>query len=106
RKAYERIDLPLEPLRFFPERRRRPGTKRISIEPERQVVSAEPGGPQPRGETLARQRGQFAERSHTPPAERRGDIRNQIERGDGDLRERRALAPRRDDRDGARPARL
>src|SRR5207248_9208746 len=92
REDSERVDLPLEPLGFFPERRRRPGTERIAVETERQIVSAEPWRPQARGQAFARQRGQLAESSHSPPGEGRGEIRSEVERGDGDLRERRALA--------------
>jgi hypothetical protein len=49
REHAERVDLPLEPLRFFPERRRSPRPERIVIEAERQIVGAEARGPEPRG---------------------------------------------------------
>src|SRR5207249_7553430 len=93
REDPERVDLPLEPLRFFPERRRRPGTERVAVETERQIVSAEPWRPQARGQAFTRQHGQLAKRSHSPPAESRGEIRSEVEGGDGNLRKRRALAP-------------
>src|SRR5207245_2394319 len=104
-KAPERIDLPLEPLCFLPERRRRPGTERIAIETERQVVSAKPGRPQAHGQAFARQCGQLVEDPYSPPAEGRGEVGSEVERGYRDLREGRPLASGRDDRDGSWPGR-
>src|SRR5262249_59355208 len=103
REDSKRVDLPVEALRFFPERRRRPGTERIVVDTERQIVSGEAGRPQARGETFTRQRGQLAERPHAPPAEACGDIRSEGKSGERNLREGRALAPGRNDRDGPRP---
>src|SRR5262249_47695387 len=88
REDSQRVDLPVEALRFFPERRRRPGTERIAVDTERQIVSGEAGRPQTRGETFTRQRGQVAERPHAPPAEACGEIRSGGGSGERQLRAR------------------
>src|SRR5262249_61147619 len=48
REHAERVDLPLEPLRFLPEWRRSPRPERIGIEAERQIAGAQAGGAEPR----------------------------------------------------------
>src|SRR5206468_10028130 len=67
REGAERVDLPLERLRLFPERRRCPGAERIAVAAERQIVGAEAGGPEPRGQAVARQGCELAEGPHASP---------------------------------------
>ena len=89
-----RRDLPVEPLPFLPERRRRPRPERRAVDPGGKIVGGQARLPQPRADPEARQRGEIAQRRQPPARERRRQPGRPLERGQRHPRQRGALGAR------------
>ena len=94
----ERVDLPVELLRLFPERRRRPRRPRRGVvHPARQVVGRKPCCSQTGGQPSAGQGRQLSQRGHTPAPERVRDVGRPVERRHGHRGQGLGLASSNDD---------
>src|SRR5205814_6761627 len=78
----KRVELPLEPLRLLPERRRRPRAEGLAVPPAGEVVGGEPRRAEPRGDAGARQRGELAEGPQAPAPEGLRELLGKLELGD------------------------